>query len=199
MDLWKQVAAEITALLRPPGFRRSASVFYRQPGPGVAHTLEIRRFRWNVGELRKFQLFAGVYLADASGVRFSPKNWHPHHSAVFLRDVAYFKDQDLQLFDVPPRLPDPAFSEALRHSIQAELLPFFASTESVDAVVAMVERENRRRGLPLFSFLLAQALAKLGRRAESQKYFRESMRLGDPKLIRQMAALQGIELDSDDA
>jgi hypothetical protein len=192
-DVWKQIAAELGRLLKPYGFAKAGLSFIDKHNEEVVREVRIEKFRWNTPGHQRFQLKLSLYLATGNSGEFTFKGQDAHYSLVFQESAGYLWGEEAFLYLVPETLPDEAFFAELRLHVTHYIVPFLQQCTSIDAVIDVLEQENRKQGQNFFSATLAVALARLGRKEESRKHFRQC--LGDLDSIRKFAELYGIHLD----
>lgn len=191
--VWKQIAVELGRLLMPHGFKKSSLGFIDIQKEGIVRQLKVQKFLWNVPGQQRFQLILSLYLATGDSGEFTFKGRDDHYSLVFQKNSGYFWGEETYLYEAPQLMPDETFFGKFDIHFTRYIFPFLKRCTSIDDVIAVLEGENRKLGRNFFSLMLAIALARLGRKAESRKHFLEA--LGDQELIWQIAAVHGINLD----
>jgi hypothetical protein len=191
-DPWRWIGDQIADIVAPAGFKRSKSSFVDLTVPDVRKQITIERSRWNTPVWRRFALVVSIYLPDSDDAGPAPKDWKDHSTPVFHKNAGYLWGDEAHLCDVPDVVPSDELAAELRAHLTGHVLPFLQRCSSLDALLGVLDGENKRLGENFFSIALALALARMGRTEQSRKYFKES--LGDPEDIRQMALHHGITI-----
>ncbi len=192
-DVWKQIMAELGRLLKPYGFLKSGLGFINGHNKEVVRQISIEKFRWNTPAQQRFQLMLSLYLSTGDAGEFTFKGREARYSLVFSKSSGYFWDDEAFLYLVPGTLPDETFFAELQLHVDRDLIPVLQRCTGVHATIAFLEQENQKQGRNIFSSSLAVALARLGRKEESRRHFRQS--LGDPEAIRRLAEHYGVSLN----
>jgi hypothetical protein len=192
-DPFRLLAAALTEVLRPHGFRAAGLRWRNVTVPAVVRDLSVEKFRFNAPGLLRFRLVLSFYLATGAEGEFGFPRLAGRYTLALQTNDAALRGED-GIFRL---LPDPVaagFLSDLQREVAVSLLPRLEAATSVEAVEGLAAEAERRVGAGRHAAVLAIALARLGRTEAARAQFRRSP--GEPGALRAMAARYGIDLDA---
>jgi hypothetical protein len=194
---YKKIVKQITSEILPPvckeySFTQKGDSFYRQKNDLVKN-IDVEYFHWNTDISFSFWFNIGIlHWPYGENEDITKKKLLENGESMFFKRSGFLWNNENHMYTLRQTTNKDELQERIKEDFTEYVFPFFESFHNIDDVVRFLEEENRRLQRCEYSFRLAIFMARMGRKKESKKYFKESIGVKEAIVI--AARYFGIDL-----